>query len=65
MKAIDVSPLDARFLDATLRLVRLLDSPAQARVLAPMITREIVFRLLMGEQGAPCQKSHVVGSAVE
>ena len=25
--------------------------PAEARVIAPLITREIVFRLLMGEQG--------------
>src|SRR5262249_37038736 len=32
-------------------LARLLDSPAEARVLRPLITREIVYRLLMGEQG--------------
>ena len=32
-------------------LVRLLDSPAEARILRPLITREIVYRLLMGEQG--------------
>ncbi|HEX6902183.1 MAG TPA: AraC family transcriptional regulator [Thermoanaerobaculia bacterium] len=51
MRAIDVSPLDADLLDATVRLVRLLDSPAEARVLRPLITREIVFRLLMGDQG--------------
>ena len=51
VRAIDVSPLDAGLLDATVRLVRLLDSPAEARVLRPLITREIVYRLLMGEQG--------------
>ena len=50
MRAINVSPLDAGLLDATVRLVRLLDTPQEARVLAPLITREIVFRLLMGEQ---------------
>lgn len=33
------------------RLVRLLDSPTEAQVLAPLVTREIVYRLLMGEQG--------------
>ena len=38
-------------LDAVVRLVRLLDSPAEARFVAPLITREIVYRLLMGEQG--------------
>ncbi len=51
VRAIDVSPLDADLLEAALRLVRLLDSPAEARVLRPLITREIVYRLLMGEQG--------------
>lgn len=50
-KAINVSPLDARLLDAVVRLVRLLDSPAEVRILMPLVTREIVFRLLMGEQG--------------
>ena len=49
--AIDVSPLDAGLLDAVGRLVRLLDSPTEARFLAPLVTREIVYRLLMGEQG--------------
>jgi AraC-like DNA-binding protein len=51
VRAIDVSPLDAELLDATVRLARLLDSPAEERVLRPLITREIVYRLLMGEQG--------------
>jgi AraC-like DNA-binding protein len=51
VKAIDVSPLDADLLDAVVRLVRLLDSPTDARFLAPLVTREIVYRLLMGEQG--------------
>ncbi len=49
--AIDVSTLDNGLLDAVVRLVRLLDSPADARFLAPLIKREIVYRLLIGEQG--------------
>jgi AraC-like DNA-binding protein len=52
VRAMDVSPLDENLLDAIVRLVRLVDSPAQARVLLPLITREIVYRLLEGEQGA-------------
>jgi AraC-like DNA-binding protein len=48
--AIDVSALDAGLLDAVVRLVRLLDCPADARFLAPLIKREIVYRLLRGEQ---------------
>ena len=51
VRAIDVSPLDADLLDSVVRLVRLLDAPAEARVLRPLITREIVYRLLMGDQG--------------
>jgi AraC-like DNA-binding protein len=51
VRAMDVSPLDASLLDATVRLVRLLDKPGEVRVLRPLITREIVYRLLMGEQG--------------
>ncbi|MBX3278433.1 MAG: AraC family transcriptional regulator [Acidobacteria bacterium] len=60
VKAIDVSPSDANLLDAVLRLVRLLDAPAERRILAPLITREIVFRLLAGGQGA--RLSHLLAS---
>ena len=51
VRAIDVSPLSAHLLDAAVRLVRLLDVPGEAPVLAPLITREIVYRLLTGAQG--------------
>lgn len=50
VQAIDVSTLDANLLDAVVRLVRLVEAPGEARVLAPLITREIIYRLLMGEQ---------------
>ena len=51
VRAISVSPLDGHLLDAIVRLTRLLDSPADAPVLLPLITREIIYRLLRGEQG--------------
>ena len=51
VRAIAVSPLDAGLLDAAVRLVRLLDTPADAPFLAPHVTREIVYRLLRGAQG--------------
>jgi AraC-like DNA-binding protein len=60
-RAINVSPLDAGLLDATLRLVRLIENPTEARVLAPLITREIVFRFLMGEQGPRLRHMLVLG----
>jgi AraC-like DNA-binding protein len=52
VSAIAVSPLDGNLLEAFVRLVRLVDSPAHARVLLPMITREILYWLLTGEQGS-------------
>ena len=51
VSAINVSPLDAKLLDAVVRLVRLLDSPPEASIMLPLITREIIYRLLMGDQG--------------
>jgi AraC-like DNA-binding protein len=51
VRAMDVSALDAGLLDAVVRLARLIDTPTEARVLAPLVTREIVYRLLMGKQG--------------
>lgn len=46
-----VERTDPQLLDALLRLVRLLDSPRDIPVLAPLIRREILYRLLRGPQG--------------
>lgn len=51
VRAMNVSAIDAGLLDAVLRLVKLLDSPKDAPFLAPLVVREIVYRLLTGEQG--------------
>jgi AraC-like DNA-binding protein len=61
--AIDVSPLDAGLLDAVVRLVRLVDSPTEARFLAPLVTREIVYRLLLGAQGGRLHHIAALGGA--
>jgi AraC-like DNA-binding protein len=61
VKAIDVSPLDAGLLDAVIRLARLLDSPAEVGFLAPLVRREIVYRLLIGEQGGRLNHIAVLG----
>ncbi|GEN26439.1 transcriptional regulator [Halovibrio variabilis] len=47
-----VAQVDLGILDAMTRLVRLLDSPADARILAPLIQREIIYRVLVGEMGS-------------
>src|SRR5256884_398640 len=51
VRAITVSPVDGSLLDAMVRVARLLDAPDEARVLLPLVTREIIYRLLKGEQG--------------
>lgn len=51
VRALDVSPLDADLLNATLRLMRQIERPRDYRVLAPLAIREIVYRLLTGPQG--------------
>ncbi len=50
-----VSPVDGRLLDAVVRLVRLVETPADAQVLQPLYTREIIYRLLMSQQGRRLQ----------
>ena len=52
LKAMDVSPIDADLLEAVVKLARLLDTPIEMKFLAPLIIREIIYRLLKGEQGA-------------
>src|SRR5262245_47795082 len=60
-QAIAVSKVDADLLDAVVRLVRLLDRPQEASFLAPMIKREIVYRLLLGNQGDRLRHIAVLG----
>jgi len=70
--AIAVSRLHSDLLDAAVRLLRSLDSAAGARVVFPLVRREIVFRLLTGDQAARLQRiaslgghSHRVAQAIE
>jgi AraC-like DNA-binding protein len=60
VKAMNVSPIDADLLDAALKLIRLLDTPDEIKFLAPLIIREIIYRLLRGDQGA--RLSHLLVS---
>jgi AraC-like DNA-binding protein len=48
--ALAVSAVEPALLDACVRLLRLLDSPRDIPVLAPLAEREILYRLLRGEQ---------------
>ena len=46
-----VSQVNPSLLDAVMRMVRLIDTPRDAAVLAPLIEREILYRMLLGDQG--------------
>ena len=59
-KAIAVGSVDAELLDVVVRLVRLVETPGERKVLAPLILREITYRLLIGGQGA--RLSHILTS---
>lgn len=50
-RAMAVGTLTTEILDPVLRLARLLDSPHDIPILAPMIERELLYRLLTGELG--------------
>lgn len=46
-----VTPVDAQLQDALARLVALLDTPADLPILAPLVLRELTYRVLTGPQG--------------
>lgn len=61
-KALFVSPMNQALLDAVVRLVRLLDAPEDIPVLAPLYTKEILYRILQAEQGQSLKQFAVSGS---
>ncbi|WP_129688555.1 AraC family transcriptional regulator [Gottfriedia acidiceleris] len=58
-----VSQIELSLLDAVTRLSRLLDTPKDIPVLAPLITKEIIYRLLQGQQGLTLGQIAVEGSS--
>jgi len=56
-RALSVNPLGGCLLDVVLRLLRLLDTPRDIPILAPMIKRELLYRLLMNGQGVVLRQS--------
>jgi AraC-like DNA-binding protein len=60
-----VSTADVLLLDCALRLTRLLDTPQDIPILAPMIIREIYYRLLIGEQGEAVRQIATSGSNMQ
>jgi AraC-like DNA-binding protein len=62
--AISVSDATPDLIDAFVRLLTLLGSPADARVLAPAVRREIHWRLLTGPQGGLVRQVGLADSRV-
>jgi len=48
--ALGVSAAEPALIDACVRMLRLLDSPEDIRVMAPLVEKEILYRLLRGAQ---------------
>lgn len=62
--AIAVGTTDERLLDATVRMLRLLDRPADIPVLAPLIEREILWIIMSGENGATVRQLGLADSSL-
>lgn len=50
-RALNLAPVSTPLLDATVRLLRLLDEPQDVPVLAPLLQRELFYRVLTGPLG--------------
>jgi AraC-like DNA-binding protein len=64
-RGVEVSPVEPQLLDAVARLVALLDSPASLGPLAPLVLREITFRVLTGPQGARLRQIATAGATAQ
>jgi AraC-like DNA-binding protein len=60
-----ISDADPSLIDCTIRLTKLLDTPQDIPFLAPLIIREIYYRLLIGEQGEAVRQIATSGSNMQ
>lgn len=58
-----VSQIELSLLDAVSRLVHLLDNPKDIPVLAPLVTKEIIYRVLQGQHGVALGQIAIKGSS--
>lgn len=58
-----VSRMEMPLLDAVIRLARLLDEPKDIPILAPLFTKEILYRILQGQHGATLEQIAIEGSS--
>ncbi|MED1203091.1 AraC family transcriptional regulator [Heyndrickxia acidicola] len=62
-RAMYVSPIELSLLDAVLRLANLLDNPKDIPVLAPLFTKEILYRVLQGQHATMLEQIAIEGSS--
>jgi AraC-like DNA-binding protein len=60
-RGLEVTPVEPQLLDAVGRLVSLLDSPQDIAALAPLVIREVTYRVLTGPQGPRLRQMAAVG----
>jgi AraC-like DNA-binding protein len=65
VRGLFVSNAAPTLIDCAIRLTKLLDTPQDIRFLAPMIIREIYYRLLIGEQGEAVRQIATSGSNMQ
>lgn len=61
-RAIFVNVLEGSIIDAVIRLARLMDSPEDIPILAPIFIKEILYRVLRGQNGSILQQIAIKGS---
>ncbi len=64
-RAIAVTPAEPALLDAVARLVTLLHSPRDVGPLAPLVLRELTYRLLTGPQGSRLRQIAAAGAPAQ
>lgn len=65
VRGLFVGNADSSLIDCAIRLTKLLDTPQVIPFLAPMIIREIYYRLLIGEQGEAVRQIATAGSNMQ
>lgn len=65
VRGLGVIDLEPSLLDAVSRLLGLLDAPHEIQALAPLVLREITFRLLTGPEGARLRQIAAAGAPAQ
>ncbi|QHW29440.1 AraC family transcriptional regulator [Paenibacillus rhizovicinus] len=61
-RGITMNRISPELLEASIRLLQLLNKPKDIPILAPLIIREILYRVLQGEHGALIHPFAIIGS---